>query len=184
MHAPKQCKLKLIEDFINKKAKWIIAKRQEILTKPSIFTKDSVSILNKTYKLIISNKTELIENEIYLNKDNLETSFTAILLNMAKKYLPKRVKDISLSLGLDYGNVKVGKAKTRWGSCSVKNNLNFSCFLLMCDEEVVDYVIIHELCHTKIKNHSSLYWNLVKKYYYNYNELDKKLNAYSKLLKF
>jgi len=79
----------------------------------------------------------------------------------AKDYLPLRVKELALKHKFEYKNVAVKNAKTRWGSCSFDNNINLSLHLMRLPDHLVDYVILHELVHTKIKNHSRDFWQLL-----------------------
>lgn len=82
----------------------------------------------------------------------------------AKNYLLKRTEVLSQQTNLIPKQVKISNAKKRWGSCSGKNNINLSCYLTKLPFEVIDYVIIHELCHIKHKNHSRDFWNEVTKH--------------------
>ena len=80
----------------------------------------------------------------------------------AKEYIPKRVAFFANELGVTYGTVTIRDQKTRWGSCSSKGNLSFNWRLILAPPKVLDYVVVHELCHRKEMNHSSRFWTLVK----------------------
>lgn len=82
----------------------------------------------------------------------------------AEKRILPRVEQLSKITGLNYGNAKITMARRRFGSCSGKNNLCFSAFLCLASSEEIDYVIIHELCHTVEHNHSSAFYSLVSSY--------------------
>lgn len=90
------------------------------------------------------------------------------LKKIAKPIIIKKVEYFSKIIGVKYNAVSIRAQKTLWGSCTAKKTLNFNCLLLKAPESVLDYVIIHELCHLKEMNHSSRFWALVKKYLPNY----------------
>ena len=75
--------------------------------------------------------------------------------------IPQRVRKYAAIIGVTVGRITIRNQKTRWGSCSSKGNLNFNCLLMLCPEDVRDYVVVHELCHRKELNHSSRFWNEV-----------------------
>ncbi|MEG2370911.1 MAG: SprT family zinc-dependent metalloprotease [Alistipes sp.] len=83
------------------------------------------------------------------------------LRRQAKADLPARVARISEVLGLTYNKVSIRAARSKWGSCSGRNNLSLSLFLMTLPEHLRDYVIVHELCHTVHKNHSPRFHALV-----------------------
>ena len=78
-----------------------------------------------------------------------------------KQILPSRVAHYARLMGVTYGRITVRNQRTRWGSCSGKGNLNFNCLLALAPVEIMDYVIVHELCHLKHMNHSKAFWDLV-----------------------
>ena len=79
----------------------------------------------------------------------------------AKDYLPQRVKELAEKNSFRFKKVSVRNSKTRWGSCSYDNNINLNLHLMRLPNHLIDYVILHELVHTKIKNHSSDFWNML-----------------------
>ena len=103
---------------------------------------------------------------------------------LAKKALvviPEKVKKYAPLVGVTYGRITIRNQRSRWGSCSSKGNLNFNCLLMLFPEDVIDYVVIHELCHMIHKNHSKDYWALVKNIMPNYEQEHKYLRENSHL---
>ncbi len=80
----------------------------------------------------------------------------------ARELLPRRAAHFAPLVGVNYGTLTVRAQRTRWGSCSAKGNLSFNCLLLLCPPEVIDYVVVHELCHRRQMNHSPRFWALVE----------------------
>ncbi len=99
------------------------------------------------------------------------------IASKALQYIPDRVKYFAPIVGVDYGRITIRKQKSRWGSCSSKGNLNFNCLLMLAPSEVIDYVIVHELCHRKEMNHSKAFWNEVERVIPDYKELRKWLRV-------
>lgn len=85
------------------------------------------------------------------------------LIKDAKVYIPNRVEYYSKIIGVCYNRITIRKQRTRWGSCSSDGNLNFNCLLMLMPHEVIDYVVVHELCHRKHMNHSKAFWAEVEK---------------------
>lgn len=95
------------------------------------------------------------------------------LAEEALKVIPERVEYFAKVIGVTYGKITIRNQKTRWGSCSSKGNLNFNCLLMLAPPEVLDYVVVHELCHRKQMNHSKAFWLEVEKVLPNYKEVRK-----------
>lgn len=99
--------------------------------------------------------------------ENLEPLSDNDIRQMAEKALkviPERVKYWSGLMGIGYGRITIRNQRTRWGSCSNQGNLNFNCLLMLVPDEVLDYVVIHELAHRREMNHSAAFWAEVAKY--------------------
>lgn len=144
-----------------------------------------------TLKIIESDKLEIkIEKKIVcfyypknldfnceiIQKALLKAHLKALKIE-AKNYLVPRLDFLAKKYNFKYGSVALRNQKTRFGSCSFKNNINLNINLMNYDFDVIDYVLIHELCHTRIKNHSEFFWMEVEKYCPDYKNLRKKLKS-------
>ena len=76
----------------------------------------------------------------------------------AMQIIPERVRFYAAKMGVKYGRITIRNQKTRWGSCSARGNLNFNCLLVLTPPEVLDSVVVHELCHLKEMNHSDKFY--------------------------
>ena len=95
------------------------------------------------------------------------------LADQASVVIPKRVEYFAEKIPVTYGRITIRNQKTRWGSCSSKGNLNFNCLLMLAPPEVLDYVVVHELCHRKEMNHSERFWREVENILPDYRERKK-----------
>ncbi len=140
--APIYTKEKYINDFLDEKESWIIKNVER----------------NKR------RQKKLKDIEI-LSKKEIEE-----LYESARDIIPLRCGLYSKIIGVDYHNITIRSQKTRWGSCSSRGNLNFNIALMLVPKEILDYVIVHELCHRKEMNHSDAFWNEVCKILPDYKE--------------
>lgn len=100
------------------------------------------------------------------------------LAEKALEVLPDKVWYFANKIGVDFSHVTIRNQKTRWGSCSSKGNLNFNCLLMLMPEEILDYVVVHELCHRKEMNNSKRFWAEVEKVMPDYKERRRWLKEY------
>ncbi len=112
-------------------------------------------------KLVAVRKKEEIEKSRLQEK--LTTEELSKLKESAAEMLAARVAFFAPIVGVTVGKITVRRQVSRWGSCSAKGNLNFNCLLALCPESVLDYVVVHELCHRKEMNHSPRFWKEVKR---------------------
>lgn len=96
----------------------------------------------------------------------------------AKQFLKLRVEEINTHYQFEYARISVKDLKSRWGSCSSKKNLNFHYKLLFLPLDLVDYVVVHELCHLKEMNHSEKFWTLVSEIVPDYKKKREEINKY------
>lgn len=119
---------------------------------------------------ILSEKSDYIEKHLAELKTQAENAQPKLsteeinrLTDSALKAIPPRLEYFAPIVGVTYGRVTVRNQVSRWGSCSAKGNLNFNCLLMLCPPEILDYVIVHELCHRKQMNHSKEFWTEVER---------------------
>jgi predicted metal-dependent hydrolase len=96
----------------------------------------------------------------------------------AKEFLPKRLNDLSDRFNLPYKEVYIKNIKSRWGSCSGKDNINLSIHLMRLPDHLIDYVLLHELAHTKVRNHSREFWRFLDSLVLDSKIFDKELKQY------
>ena len=135
VRAPRRMPEKHIERFVSEKSDWI----------------------EKVQKKL-SDAKEQLDGAEPLSPEEIKR-----LSKEALDYIPKRVEYFAPIVGVEYGRITVRNQKTRWGSCSGKKNLNFNCLLMLTNEKVIDYVVVHELCHLKEMNHSKDFWAEVER---------------------
>lgn len=99
----------------------------------------------------------------------LSESDIQALADRALSVIPERVKHYAKIIGVTYGRITIRNQRSRWGSCSAKGNLNFNCLLMLAPPEVLDSVIVHELCHRKVMNHSDKFYKEVLRIFPNYS---------------
>lgn len=100
----------------------------------------------------------------------------------AMRTIPPKVAHYAEIIGVRYGRITIRNQRTRWGSCSAKGNLNFNCLLTQVPEPVLDYVVVHELCHRLEMNHSARFWGLVESVLPDYREQRKWLRENGNVL--
>ena len=163
------------ESFVLSKSKWIIEK-VEYFSKREVKVIQSGTFKTRTHTLFFlpTNSAKIIariepekinvyypehlgisnEQVQVAAKKGIESAYRL----EAKEILPQRVESIAKKHGFKFNKIGIKRATSRWGSCSARNNINFSIFLMKLPDELIDYIILHELCHTVHKNHGPKFW--------------------------
>jgi predicted metal-dependent hydrolase len=179
--APQRMPVSVIERFVREKQGWIkksMEKQGARKKKEKRFEEgERFLYLGKEYPLffIPGYASSLkFEDGFYLSRNKqpfAKKYFEDFYKKQAKSVFLGRLKLYGLAMNAEYAFGKVTGANTRWGSCSHKNTINFTWKLIMAPQEVIDYVVVHELAHTAHKNHSARFWAHVGKYCPEYGKL-------------
>lgn len=179
-----------IDSMLKKKARWIDKNLK-------YFNGMSSIELNRNQLLLLGNRYDYFYNPTYLQKVIIDHEHKNInsnrdLLdpivqerwyrNVAKKHLTKRIEELSENLNFEYNRIFIRESRTKWGNCSTEKNISLNWKLIKAPEYVIDYIIIHELMHTVVMNHTRKFWTLMKSYYPNYKESIKWLEKYGNSL--
>ena len=122
----------------------------------------------------VCSKQSWIQRQLLKLPARREPRFTAaemeVLRKKTREIVTQRASYFAPIIDVEYGRIAVRAQHTRWGSCSSKGNLNFNCLLALVPTEVLDYVVVHELCHRKQMNHSAQFWAEVEAVLPDYRE--------------
>ena len=142
VRAPRHMSDTKIRAFLREKAEWILAAQERLRVREA-------------------------ENA---GREELSESDIKKLRKLAKEIIPVRVSHYANLLGVTYGRIAIRTQRSRWGSCSTKGNLNFNCLLMRAPFEVIDSVVVHELCHRIEMNHSKRFYDLVHSVFPEYDK--------------
>jgi predicted metal-dependent hydrolase len=114
--------------------------------------------------------------------ENERARLAAAYKAQARREIPARTITLAQTMGVTPASVKIGSARTRWGSCNAKGALNFSWRLILAEQDLIDYVIVHELAHLRQLNHSRAFWDIVARYVPDYKQRRARLKDLSRRL--
>lgn len=144
VRAPHRMSTQEISAFLNKKRDWI----------------------EKHSKQMRERQETISQFEPYTPEELKELAEKALVV------IPEKVNYYAPLVGVDYGRITIRNQRTRWGSCSSKGNLSFNCLLMLLPDEVIDSVVVHELCHRKHMDHSARFYAEVEKVFPEYKRCD------------
>ena len=127
---------------------------------------------------IITTQSKLHERQAAKQTVRITSEEATRYKRQAKEYLQQKCRYYSEKMGLTPAAVKINSARTRWGSCNKNGEINFTFRLILAPEELIDYVVVHELAHLQEMNHSSAFWSVVGRTMPDYKERRKKLRDF------
>lgn len=145
--------------------------------------KDIAAFVKKNERWIAVNRAKVLQRREALRAlQPITRAELEALAEQAKIVIPARVKYYAAKIGVTYGRITIRNQRSRWGSCVSNGNLNFNCLLMAAPLEVLDSVVVHELCHRLHMNHSKEFYAAVYKVYPEYDKWHKWLDDNGKLL--
>lgn len=181
IRAPRYTSKRQINYLLKRKADWI-EKVIRSMPKRQVFeTGETVYYLGNPYVLQVLDDTGYKRSKVFLTQDEIvvdcgssQKSVEELLENWYRKearmIIEQRVQHYSSQISSNYNNIYIKEQKTRWGSCSSKGNLNFNWKVVKKPLEVIDYLVVHEMCHLLYMNHSRQFWQKVESVLPDYRE--------------
>lgn len=160
----------------------------QIRTDGSVLARVPMRISDRTIRRFVTSHARWIEenrSRMFARRQHLAEnpydipaweSLTASDKKIAKQKIIERVDYYADCMGIDYGSISMRNQKSRWGSCSSKGNLNFNYRLAYLPQELLDYVVVHELAHRRHMDHSKAFWQEVETNYPAYKDCRRILN--------
>lgn len=158
-----------VSQFVIKSIDWITDQQQKFETKKSKI--EAGQFQTKLHSVTVTkgteNKTKVNFNEIEIrladfdsdsSRSYLENVMVGIYRYEARKILPARLTELAQNHGFQFNKLTIRNNKRNWGSCSARNNISLNLQMMKLPDELIDYVLLHELVHTRIKNHGPLFW--------------------------
>ena len=191
--SPKSVNDEYIHDLVLSKGKWILKKLTEFKIKETenppilLIDGDLIPYLGNYYRLNVHKETNTIKCSLIFEKDKfiakvpynissdkqyieLKKLLVNWYLTKGRKLIKERLSIYSKKLNLYPESITLKEQKTSWGTCSSKGNIYINWKILLAPLDIIDYVLVHELCHLKHMNHSKEYWQLVSTIFPNYKE--------------
>lgn len=170
--APMRLSKRYIDTFVNEKKDWIEAHLTVMQSRCqerehfAINNGTLIWYLGRQYPVKIGAGTSCFDGEAFClvgeAQEDIRKSAVAVYCQLAMDYIQPLVNNYASQMDVQPTSVKISDARTRWGSCSGKNRINFTWRLILTSPACIEYVVVHELAHIKEHNHSKRFWNIVE----------------------
>ncbi len=181
---PQRCKSEDAEKFIYKKKEWILKHLSNITVREEYYflgtqieIKQKFELFLEKHKVSFRNGALMIESPAG-STEGVDTIYNTWLKHRAKIFLADRARILAEIYKFSYRRITIRNQKTRWGSCSTSGSISLNYRLMRHRQAIIDYVIIHELCHTIQMNHSRKFWKLVEAIVPDYSLLKRELKSH------
>lgn len=191
VRAPEKLSRAAIDEIIRKHQRWIenklseVEKRRQMFPPRKFIQGEKFLWLGKEYPLVISGESrpalKFTGQEFILSsrwQSRAREIFRKFYRQKAQAYLSRRTAELAGLNGFRFTRFRLSSAATRWGSCSARGTISLTWRLVLAPPEIIDYVIIHELAHTRERNHSRAFWNLVEEQLPDYRQRRRWLKKY------
>ena len=198
LKVPKKTSDQVIEDVLKKKLDWIDEKIEKLRTSGlpvrSYEHGENVLYLGKKLRLNITHRNtdrgriSLVDNELVLiipssyDSATVKEMIIALYKKLLNRIIKERIHEYQKHFKFKVNKISIRDQKTRWGSCSSARNLSFNYRLMMAPIEVIDYIVVHEMCHLEHMNHSKSFWKKVHEVMPDYKKHEKFLKEKGFLL--
>jgi predicted metal-dependent hydrolase len=184
-----------IQKLVLDKARWILRKQKEYrettpeVRKPSFKENTTLPYLGNNYSLMINknqarDSIEIVDGKFIVGVKSAKVSSSTLkkvyenwITEKAQDIFEDKVRKYSKKIGVRAKGVAIKNLRNRWGSLTKSGAINLNLNLVKAPEDIVDYIVLHELCHLRIKEHSHHYWELVHRFMPNYQDKIEWLNA-------
>ncbi|MFW5755020.1 MAG: M48 family metallopeptidase [Tangfeifania sp.] len=158
--------------FLNKNEEWIRKHQKKVETQQVKFS-EGFFLKTKMHSVTlrkgpVTGQVDVKDNDvtIFIQDFNSESARLAVEHSLTQIYryeahvlLPPRLQELAKKTGFSYNRISIRNNKRNWGSCSSQNNISLNLQMMKLPDELIDYILLHELVHTEIKNHSAKFWN-------------------------
>ncbi len=194
--APPYTEENLMLNFLKEKKEWINFQQQKIEQKTILFL-PGTNFKTRSHRLVILHNSPkqrveamigqneiriLIPNCRIIESNSVQLFIKKVIIETlrkeAKAYLPLLIRNLASQYGFHYNQIAIKNLRSKWGSCSGSNNLNFNLHLMRLPDPLIRYVVLHELAHTVEKNHGPKFWKLLDNILGNAHETDSMMRKY------
>lgn len=184
VRAPLSASDREIEEFIARHRRWIAARlAANSPSLPSLENGTALVLFGRSYT-VAEGRARLQGETLFLPAENREKALAALLKRLTASYMGELTRRLAAQYGFRYASVRVTSARTRWGSCGRNGNISYSFRNAFLPAPAAEYIVLHELCHTRYFNHSANFWHELEGILPDYAARRKLVRSYEWAMKF